>query len=448
MAPAYTWVGVGASPVHSAGVLRHRTGWRADTHCNLRLRSANTCSPSDVLPVPRPRLIAVRIAQVVTFLSADGSYGGPVSVAVGQCTELARRGHDVTLLAGWDGSATTPPGFGSRLFRVRQLLPGGTFSTLVSLTLVVHLIRHVREWDVVHVHLARDLVVVPAALVCLWRGIPLVVQTHGAMAPDRGVKYRVFDRLAICRILRDARAQLVLTELERAQALAVEPGRDNISTLPNGVGATSIRAHASGTRPPQVIFCARLHPRKRVLVFADMAELLLRRGVRATFPVLGSDEGDLPALLRRIDEPALRGALTYEGTLAPAAVLARLAEGQVLVLPSFDEPFPMTVLEAWSAGLPVVITRSNGLAATLEKVDGALVVDGSATSLADAVQGLLVSGGARWSDSAESAVALAGEVFAVAPVVNSLESIYAGCSTRHGTISGSAVRRSPVAGPR
>ena len=104
----------------------------------------------------------MRIAHIVTYVSEDGAYGGPIAVARAQTAELARRGHDVKLLAGWDGRARLSiPGVDVRLFPVRRVAPG--FSGLVAPGLQRHLRMALANYDALHVHLARDLVTLPAA---------------------------------------------------------------------------------------------------------------------------------------------------------------------------------------------------------------------------------------------------------------------------------------------
>ncbi len=365
----------------------------------------------------------------MTLVSVDGAYGGPVSVAVGQCAALAEAGHRVTLLTGWDGKAPHLSGsFTARRFRLRRVLPVGGFAALASLRMLASLARHAREWDVVHVHLARDLVTLPAAAVCRWRGVPLVVQTHGMVVPDGRLRSRALDRIAVRGVLRGARAHLVLTQRERDEVLALAPGRTNVVEVGNGIAPSRLRARPAGTGDPEVVFLARLHPRKRVLAFAQMAALLVEAGVRARFTVLGPDEGDLPALRGRLSQPAMRGRLVYGGALPPAAVRERLATAQVLVLPSRDEPFPITVLEAWSVGLPAVLTASNGLAPALSAVDPGLVVPGTPASLAAAVVQLLADE-RTWQQSAARATELVTGRFGMPQLVAALERAY-GAPTR------------------
>ena len=50
----------------------------------------------------------MRILHVVTLVDDKSSYGGPLTVAVNQCQELRRRGHDAQILAGWRGKGNPP----------------------------------------------------------------------------------------------------------------------------------------------------------------------------------------------------------------------------------------------------------------------------------------------------------------------------------------------------
>ncbi|WP_445441829.1 glycosyltransferase [Clavibacter sp. km1a] len=332
----------------------------------------------------------LRIAHVLPYVSADGAFGGPVAVAVEQCRELARQGHRVMLVAGWDGEVDLAVnGVDVRLFRARAL-PGLGFSGLVSPAMIAGLRRHVREFDVVHIHLGRHLLALSAAEVGRRAGVPYVLQTHGMVTADARAKSRILDAVAVRRVLVGARAVLALTDAEEEALGGVSRGDARVVRVRNGVAPVSVTRHREPDAVPEVLFLARLHPRKRVLAFAAMAALLHERGVRARFAVVGPDEGDLPALTAFIAaRPGLP--LVHEGSIAPGASTERLAAADVYVLPSVREVFPMTVLEALAVGTPVVLTEDCGIAAELRAAGAALVTDGSPDGLASAVALLLSS---------------------------------------------------------
>jgi glycosyltransferase involved in cell wall biosynthesis len=95
----------------------------------------------------------------------------------------------------------------------------------------------------------------------------------------------------------------------------------------------------------------------------------------------------------------------------------------VYVLPSFDEPFPMTLLEALSEGVPSVCTTSCGIAGDLAMTGAALVAEPSAPSLASAVGQLLRDAQLR-NRTSEAARAASRAQYGMAAVAIQLERLY------------------------
>jgi glycosyltransferase involved in cell wall biosynthesis len=93
------------------------------------------------------------------------------------------------------------------------------------------------------------------------------------------------------------------------------------------------------------------------------------------------------------------------------------------VLPSIDEPFPVTVLEAMAVGTPCVITDSCGLAPYFKEHEAGLVTDGTSNSMADAVELLLVSSNLRES-TISNARRTIDEHFSISAVARTLEGYY------------------------
>jgi glycosyltransferase involved in cell wall biosynthesis len=338
----------------------------------------------------------VRVAHVVTLVSVDGAFGGPVSVARTQCQALAELGHDVELFAGWDGCAELEvPGVETRLFRTRRVLPMRGFAPLIAPGLSRELVGSRPRFDVVHVHLARDFVTLAAGRACAHAAVPFVVQTHGMVREDRRAAARLLDATLTRKVLRGARAQLALTEEEARDLPMVSRAPSNVIRMQNGVRLTHAAA-AWTDGIPTVVFCARLHARKRPAEFVRMAGVMRDRGIAARFRIFGPDQGELAAVRDLIATLDLTDRVEYGGALRPEDVSRTLLDAQVYVLPSVDEPFPMGLLEAMSLGLPSVITDSTGVSDALRTSGAALVTDGTAQSLADAVA-TLVSGPAVWS---------------------------------------------------
>ncbi|MGW0023002.1 glycosyltransferase [Rhodococcus sp. NPDC003383] len=363
----------------------------------------------------------MRVLQVVTMLSRDGAYGGPARVALNQSAELLGRGNDVTVVAATRDYPLGPSRIEEvpvRLFNARQLVPGSGFAGLGAPSMTRWVSRNRTCFDVVHIHFGRDLVVLPVAVTMRRSGIPYVLQTHGMVGPSDHPLAAPLDAALTRRILRGAGAVFYLNAPEREQVGAVAGSDLPFVHLRNGV--PTYRSTAARPGPPEVLFVARMHPRKRPVAFVEMAKALLEKGVDARFTLVGPDEGEGPAIRAAIGGDTR---ISWEGALAPVAVPQRMAAAGIYVLPSVREPFPMSVLEAMSVGLPVVITDDCGLASVVERTGSGIVTDPAVPALAAAVETVLAERElARAMGERGRAVAHAD--FGMQPVVERLQDVY------------------------
>ncbi|WP_404473147.1 glycosyltransferase [Microbacterium aerolatum] len=336
----------------------------------------------------------MRVLGVVTLVSPHGEYGGPVRVAVNQLRELASRGHDVVLAGGCRGFDGRPlaeiEGVPARLFPARTLLPGMGFAGLWSPGLLRGLRSHVREFDVVHVHAARDMVTLPAARLAQRAGIRTVLQTHGMIDESANPLAAPLDAVVTRRALRDATAVTYLTPEERRSLEVVSRAGARLVPLTNGVPAAGdTDQDRPRTEQSEVLYLARLAPRKNPLMFAQAAIELAADFPQTQFRIVGPDEGAAGEVSRLIETSTVGDQVRWEGALAPDATLARMRDAAVYVLPSVNEPYPMSVLEAMSVGLPVIVTKSCGLAAFVAEHRAGAVIDPDPESLRSSIAGFL-----------------------------------------------------------
>ena len=372
----------------------------------------------------------MRVLHVVTLVSPDGAFGGPVAVATHQGAALRARGHDVRAVAGALGYPGEPPGdLGGTPLRahpLRRLLPGAGFSGLTSPRLLADVRRALRWADVVHVHLARDLVTLPAARLALAAGVPLVVQPHGMVVPTANPLARPLD-LALTRpVLRGASAVLHLTPAEEAGLGRLVPPGPGWRRLPNGIPSVAVPPPLPAR--PGVLFLGRLVARKRPVLFARTAAALLAAGIDADFALVGPDEGEGGAV-RAVVEAAGDPRLRWEGALAPGEVAARLARASLVVLPSLAEPFPVAVLEAMAMGRAVLVVEDCGLAPAVAAAGAGAVVGPEPADLLPAVRDLLTRDGAL-ARAGAAAWRTSQSQFSMDSVAARLETIYADAVSR------------------
>ncbi|WP_069811700.1 glycosyltransferase [Streptomyces sp. TP-A0874] len=376
----------------------------------------------------------MKVLHVVTLHTPTHDFGGPTRVALNLSQGLRRRGVDARIAAladGFDGplpsSVESVPTW---LFQARHPLPRFEVSGITSPALLARARRLVSGADIVHVHLMRDLVALPTALLALRCGRPVVLQTHGMVDPSEHRLARLVDLLGMRRVLRRADALLYLTETERREVAAVAgPGRlTTARRLVNGVPLQDPRPSSEPGRPPTVLYLARVQERKRPADFVSAMPTVLRHRPDARFLLAGPDTGALAGrMLALAERLGVADSLEYLGPLDHPAVLERMRRSDVYVLPSLVEPFAVSVLEAMSVGLPVVVTGTGGLSPDVEAAGAGRVVDSRPDSdngplLGRAILELLdPAENARASDAARR---LVREQFSLEQVVETAHGVY------------------------
>ncbi|MDJ1133488.1 glycosyltransferase [Streptomyces iconiensis] len=376
----------------------------------------------------------MKVLHVVTLHTPTHDFGGPTRVALNLCRGLRARGDKAVLVALGDGFEGELPrevdGVPVRLFQARHVLPRFEVSGITSPAMLAGARRMMRSADVVHVHLMRDLVTLPMALIAARMGRPLVLQTHGMIDPTEKRVARAVDVLGLRWVLGKADAVLHLTAKERELTAAVaEPGRmAPAHRLVNGVEPQSMRAAAAPGRPPTVLYCARVQEGKRPRDFIAAMPTVLAKHPEARFVLAGPDTGaladDMLALARSL---GVGHAVEYVGALDHAGVLERLRTSDVYVLPSVKDAFSVSVLESMSVGLPVVVTRTSGLAPDVAAAGAGRLVDSdpgadNGERVGQAVLELLEP--AANAAASEAAWRLVQDSFSIEAVVDTLRGVY------------------------
>jgi glycosyltransferase involved in cell wall biosynthesis len=330
----------------------------------------------------------VRILHAITLLSPDGAFGGPLRVSLNQASALRTRGHSVTVVAaqrGFDVAPSFQEGTPLVLRRARQLVPHSGFAGICAPGLIKWLLGARSEFDVAHVHLGRDLVLLPLATVLMRLRIPFVLQPHGMILPGAHPLAPLTDWVIVSRLLRVAHEVFYLTTDERDALHEVARGKARLAPLPNGVPLYEPASSTQGV--PEVLYLARLHPRKRPVDFVMAALALNALGIKANYTLVGPDEGEA----KRVEATAAKANnIRWVGPVAAGDGPTRMRQASIYVLPSVSpEPYPMAVLEAMSVGLPVVVTEDCGLAPTIRKYNCGLVIEPGDANVARAIHTLL-----------------------------------------------------------
>jgi glycosyltransferase involved in cell wall biosynthesis len=316
----------------------------------------------------------------------------------------------------------------------------------VAPSIVPWLWRHVRDFDVVHIHALFSFTSTVAALIARRRGVPYIVRPLGTLTAYSVARRRAWLKRASVAvleggILRRAAAVHFTTqaEWEEAKLLGI-PVRGVVIPLgvvPEAPGATrcALGDHPQLCGRRVILYLSRLDRKKNV-------EALL-----AAFASLASHQPDVALLIAGGGEPAYAKSLVtlaqslgvgmrvvWLGHVEGAQKAAALSLAQVFVLPSFSENFGIAAIEALLAGLPCVLARGVAIAQEVEDAGAGLAVDPDANAIAGAL-GEFLADEARRRDAGRRGREFAQRNYSVDAMSSRLANLYERLVSAQGQVS-------------
>ena len=237
------------------------------------------------------------------------------------------------------------------------------------------------------------------------KGCKIILHFHNkgvAARQDRFVDDRLYRML-----FRDA-SVILLSHLLYPDIRKYVP-EERVSYCPNGVSVPALdfstppaaSLEMTGKTPlemtegvPKILFLSNMIRSKGVSVLVDACRRLKERGIAFRCSLVGALSADYPgdSLMTEIREKGLEGCVSYDGPRYGDEKWKAFSQADVFAFPTFypDECFPLVVLEAMGAGLPVVTTTEGALPEMIrEGEDGFICPKQDPGALADALARLL-----------------------------------------------------------
>ncbi len=362
--------------------------------------------------------------------------------------ELVALGHDVTMVSQYRGDAAgtrvygggPPPAVpGVRVVGLEALgeqeTPVANFERDLATMVATVVAEHGRApFDLLHAQYGY-----PTGLAALMAskelGLPNVVSIQGGDGHWVGVGCCATHRAAMRAVLDHAGALLI------GSRSFAEEVRENHGTpperwtvVPGAVEAGRFRPRAgwrvgelADPARPVILYHGRVDRRKGALDLLDAFAELQRRGhpaagrARLRYSGIGPDSA---AVSERVAALGLGERFESLGYVSYDDVPAVYRGADLFASPTYSEGFSNTILEAMSAGLPVVSCRVVGVVDCLrDGENGLLVPPGDIPALADALARLLDDAPLR-RRLAESAFAEANDVYSWPVVARQIAGVY------------------------
>jgi len=260
------------------------------------------------------------------------------------------------------------------------------------------------------------------------QGGPVVVSPHGMLDPwavrNSAWKKKLVGAMFANEALRQATCIHALCPSE-AKAIRAYGLRNPIAIIPNGIDlpGDGVRQPSSGGRKT-VLFLGRIHPKKGI---AELLRAWGRVSKDWKLVIAGWDDGGHEQGLRKlVEDLGLGGSVSFVGPKHGEEKDRLLRSVDAFILPSFSEGLPMSVLEAWSFRLPVVMTDfcnlPEGFAA-----NAAIRVEPDADSIFQGLEKLTGLSDEGRGDMGTQGRTLVEEKFAWDKIARDMKAVYEWC---------------------
>ena len=347
----------------------------------------------------------MNILQVISSFPPAYSYGGALRVGHAISMELTRRNNEVSVYTTdvFDSNSRFKPEKlpvtmdGIKVYYFKNI---SNYLATKHLTLApkmaMYLKNHIKNFNIVHLHEYRSSQAIFTHYYAKKYKIPYVLQAHGSL-PLLLEKKRLkslFDFLWGEKIVKDATRIIALNQMEADQYIKLGVDKRKISIIPNGIDFTGnqkfpkkglFREKYSIDKNKKIIlYLGRIHKIKGIDILIEAFKKVLDESFDAQLFIVGGDDGFKKNLETQINKMNFSPSdIVFTGSLFDQDKLEAFIDADVYVLPSKYEMFPMTILEAWNAGTPVITTKNCGISDMVRKAG--IVVDYNADSLAEGI---------------------------------------------------------------
>jgi glycosyltransferase involved in cell wall biosynthesis len=331
-------------------------------------------------------LLDLRVLHVIPSIAPR--YGGPSQAIYTMCRALQIRGTEILIATtNADGNEELPVPLEVKIiyqgvqtiFFARQWSEALKYSRPLALWLE----RNVRNFDLVHIHAAFSHACVSAARACRKQRVPYIVRPLGTLDPwslkQKSIRKRLYWQLGVKQMMAGA-AAIHYTTAEEQRLVESGLSLSRGVVVPNGIDLGFIKWEGQ-TKPfdrqereigekPYVLALSRIHPKKGFELLIESFASLKGQGLLGNWRLVFAGDGEseyVNQLKILAHQLGLDGDALFLGWLAGDRKYAALKGASLLAMPSYQENFGISLIEAMACGVPVLVSQHVNLAPEIEK---------------------------------------------------------------------------------
>ena len=348
---------------------------------------------------------------LVTAFSIAPRTGGLRVGVLGLCKGLTNRGHKVSLYttnADENKTLNVPLGVSTLVEGVEVFFYPAQkvlFGNVLSYPMVRALKYGVPNADLVLIHSLYQLSSTAAASYCRKFRVPYVVRPHGILDPTLARRRRWLLKWAYIQFfekknLNSAAAIQFSSNMEEEMARDFMMIKSPILLIPEGINVEpfeklpdrgSFRArYPEMAGKSLILHLGRLHQKKGLDLLVEAFFQVAKCRDDAHLVLAGSGDTDFVIrITKMLHDFGIFDRATITGQLDEDEKLSVLRDADIFVLASYGENFGISVVEAMSCGLPVLITDKVGIWREIVESGAGIVTPCQSNKIADQIEKLL-----------------------------------------------------------
>lgn len=328
--------------------------------------------------------------------------GGTSKVVFDNVNYQLKKGHTVDIITvDFPGEKTYPLPDGAGLVKVKYS-PLNKYVSDYSPGFYTYLKANRNHYDIIHIHgIWHWGSIVPYLVSGKAR---VVISIHGMLSRwalnQGGIKKKIFGELFQKRFLRKSDALILLTEAEKEELLEYTAVDESIvHVIPNGIDRMVMPSEQQKQNllnklglsgdTVNILFLSRIHKKKGLDLLLKAFARLSKEMPQARLLIAGPDEGYKPTAEELIDSLGIRNQTMFLGSVSGKEKETVFSIADVFVLSSYSEGLPMSVLEAMSLQVAVVVSDQTRIDTFIRQYQAGKVTGLNETEVYEAIREIL-----------------------------------------------------------
>lgn len=221
-------------------------------------------------------------------------------------------------------------------------------------------------------------------------GLKVIVHYHNKGVATR--QEQTLDNLLYKQFFKNLKVILLANTLYKDIEKYVHP--KDVYICPNGIpdSSTERDEKRKANELPHFLFLSNLLESKGVFVLLDACKILKDKGCRFVCNFIGGETAEINAtrFQQEVEKRQLNGSVYYLGKKYGEEKEQLLSKSDIFVFPTYNDCFPLVLLEAMQQGLPCISTDEGGIPDIIEDgLTGYIVKKKDAEVLAEKMELLL-----------------------------------------------------------